>query len=111
MVLKTSVQSMLKYSRPPHVQEPDILDIKKILRKSTQDVKLFNDVRHFRFKANAQDPTVIEMSWKKASVNEEWEGNLMYFPRTKEGQIAEVNVSDLVEVTKTSGGILVWFCV
>ena len=110
MVLKTSIQSMLKYSRPPHVQEPDILDIKHILRNSAIDVKQYNDVRHFRFKANAQDPTMIEMSWKKASVNEEWEGSVKYFPRTEEGQIAEVNVSDLVEVTKTSGGILVWFC-
>ena len=104
------LQSMLKYSRKPHIQVPDILDIKQKLRKSLIDVKLFNDVRHFRFKPHGKDPMMVEMSWKKSCLHDEWEGSVMYFAPSGDGHSAEVDVSDLVEVTKTSGRILVCFC-
>ena len=104
------LQSMLKYSRKPHIQEPDILDIKQKLRKSAIDVKQYNDVRHFRFKPHGKDPMMVEMSWKKSCLNDEWEGSVMYFAPSEDGSSAEVDVSDLVEVTKTSGRILVCFC-
>lgn len=97
-----TLQSIFKFGKRPHVDIPDILDVKEFLSKHVVHVEQFTDIRHFRFKACPTDPSVVCMSWRLTSEHPDWEGNIKFFADGK-----KVDCGGLLDALASSGEVLV----